>query len=197
MSENKVQFNLKNVHYSVVTQTVSSGTVSYSYATPVSIPGAVTLTLDPVGDVTPFYADGGVYYQSVSNGGYSGDLEMARFPDQMLKDIWGFTEGSTSKVLTESAGTQPVSFALLYQIDGDASEQLYCLYNCTGTRPGIGSTTNTDTTEPQTQSSSITAVPRSDGKVLARTTASTPTATASAWFTSVFVEGAAVGSGSN
>ena len=196
MSENKVQFNLKNVHYSVVTETVTSGVTSYTYATPVAVPGAVTLTLDPVGDVTPFYADGQTYYQSVSNGGYSGDLEMARFPDAMLKDIWGFSEGSTSKVLTESASAQPKSFALLYQIDGDSSEQLYVLYNCTGTRPGIGSTTTTETTEPQTQSSSITAVPRADGKVLARTTADTPAATSGSWFTSVFVEGAAV-SGNN
>lgn len=187
-SENKVQFNLKNVHYSKCTETITSGVISYTYASPVSIPGAVTLTLDPVGDVTPFYADGITYYQAVSNGGYSGDLEMARFPDAMLKDIWGFTEGTTSKVLTENANTAPASFALLYQIDGDSSEQLYCLYNCTGTRPGIGSTTKTETTEPQTQSSSITAAPRQDGKVLARTTASTPSATASGWFTSVFVE---------
>ena len=189
MSENKVQFNLKNVHYAVVTETVSQGVTSYAYATPVAIPGAVTLTLDPVGDVTPFYADGLTYYQTVSNGGYSGDLEMARFPDQMLKDIWGFTEGTTSKVLTENASAQPKSFALLYQIDGDSSEQLYCLYNCTGTRPGIGSTTKTETIEPQTQSSSLTAVPRADGKVLARTTADTPAGTSGGWFTNVFVEG--------
>lgn len=188
MPENKVQFNLKNVHYSLVTETVSAGVTSYSYATPVAIPGAVTLTLDPVGDVTPFYADGLTYYQAVSNGGYSGDLEMARFPDKMLQEVWGFGLGTTSKVLTENASAQPKPFALLYQIDGDSSEQLYCLYNCTGTRPGIGSTTKTETTEPQTQSSSITAAPRADGKVLARTTADTPTSTSGSWFTTVFEE---------
>ena len=187
-TENKVQFNLKNVHYSVVTEAISGGVVSYTYATPVAVPGAVTLTLDPVGDVTPFYADGMTYYQAVSNGGYSGDLEMARFPDSMLKDVWGFTEGTTSKVLTEDASVVPKSFALLYQIDGDANDQLYVLYSCTGTRPGVGSTTKTETTEPQTQSSSITAVPRQDGKVLARTTYGTPAATVSGWFTTVFVE---------
>ena len=80
MAENKVQFNLKNVHYAVLT--VEDGVPSW--ATPVHVPGAVTLTLDPQGEVKPFHADGIVYYQTVSNNGYAGDLEMARFPDRMM-----------------------------------------------------------------------------------------------------------------
>ena len=184
MSENKVQFGLKNVHYAVITY--SGGTISYG--TPKAIPGAVTLTLDAQGDVTPFYADNMTYYQTVANNGYSGELEMARFPDEMLQDIWGMTLGSTSKVLTENANTEPKEFALLYQIDGDADEQYYTLYRCVGTRPAIGSATTKQTKEPQTQSSSITAMPVSTGNVLARTTNATPSATKTAWFNSVFVE---------
>ena len=79
-TENKVQFNLKNVHYAKM---LTSGEVP-TWSTPVKVPGAVSLTLNPQGEVTPFYADGIVYYQTVSNNGYSGDLEMARFPDQMM-----------------------------------------------------------------------------------------------------------------
>lgn len=185
MAENKVQFGLKNVHYAVISVS-DQGVVSFG--TPVAVPGAVTLTLDPQGDVTPFYADNVTYYQSIANNGYSGDLEMARIPDQMLKDIWGLTEGTTSKVLTEKANAEPKAFALLYQIDGDADQQCYVLYNCTGTRPGIGSTTNTATKDPQTQKTSISAVPLANGNVMARTTASTPAATKNAWFSSVYVE---------
>lgn len=188
MSENKVRFNLKNVHYSVLTETEQSGSVTYSYATPVAIKGAVSLDLAQEGEVSPFYADGVVFYRSVANNGYSGSLEMARFSDQMLQDVWGDTLGSTSKVLTEKANVQPKPFALLYQIDGDADEEYYCLYNVIGTRPSIGSQTNEDTVEPQTQSSDISAIPLSDYRVLARTTASTPSATKTAWFTSVFQE---------
>lgn len=187
MAENKVQFNLKNVHYSLLTETVGSGgAVTYSYATPVAVPGAVTLTLDPAGEVNPFYADGIVYYNAISNQGYSGTLEMARFPDAMLKDVWGFTETATGKVLQENSSTEPKQFALLYEIDGDTDEQLYVLYNCSGTRPGIGSTTNTASKTPQTQSSSITAAPRGDGLVLGRTTDDTPTATKTGWFSAVY-----------
>lgn len=181
--ENKVQFNLKNVHYAVLTNASTP-----AWDTPVAVPGAVSLTLDPAGDVTPFYADGITYYNAVANNGYSGSLEMARFPDQMLQDIWGMTEGSTSKVLTEDATVEPKPFALLYQIDGDADDQLYVLYNCSAQRPGVGSATTTATKDVQTQTAAVSAAPLSNGKVLARTTSTTPALTKSGWFTSVFVE---------
>lgn len=189
MSENKVRFNLKNVHYAVVTETVSTtGVVSYSFATPVAVRGAVSLDLSQEGETSPFYADGIVFYNAISNMGYTGTLEMARFSDKMMKEVWGDTLGTTSKVLTENANVNPKSFALLYQIDGDADEEYYCLYNVSGSRPNIGSQTNEATKEPQTQSIDISAIPLADGRVLARTTADTPSATKTAWFTTVFQE---------
>lgn len=183
MAENKVRFNLKNVHYAKLTL----GTTP-TWATPVAVPGAVSLDMSAEGDTNNFYADGIVYYKSIANNGYSGTLEMARIPDQMMQDIWGDTLGSTSKVLTESANTNPASFALLYQIDGDADEELYVLYNVSGTRPNVGSQTNEESKEPQTQSTDITAIPLPDGRVMARTTNATPSATKTGWFSSVFVE---------
>lgn len=180
MAENKVRFGLKNVYYAVI-----SGT---TYETPVSIPGAVNLDLDPVGEISKFYADDVVYYISNGNQGYEGSLEIARVPDAMLQDVWGYTIGTTSKVLTESANVEPKSFALLFQIDGDSDNEDYVLYAVTAERPSIGSKTKEDAKEPVTQEFDISATPRTDGKVFARTTATTPTATKSSWFTSVFVE---------
>lgn len=182
MPENKVRFNIKNVHYAVLTTTGDSP----AWSTPVHVPGAVSLSLDQQGEVTPFYADGINYYQTVGNNGYSGDLEMARFPDQMMQDIWMYTLGETDKVLVENVNVEPAAFALLFQIDGDADNEYYCLYNCRGTRPPIASTTNTDTKEPQTQASTISAAPLENGNVMARTTADTPTETKTGWFKSVF-----------
>ena len=186
MAENKVQFNLKNVHYALLIASNEGGKVSYAWETPVAVPGAVTLTLDPAGDVTPFYADGVIYYSAVSNQGYSGSLEMARFPDQMLQEIWGFTKGETSMVLTENASVNPKDFALLYQIDGDAGNQYYVMYNCTATRPGVGSATTTASKEPQTQTTNLTAAALLDGRVMARTTATTPDDVKAAWFSAVY-----------
>lgn len=188
MPENKVQFNLKNVHYSLLTDGATP-----TWQTPVAVPGAVTLTLDPQGDVTPFYADGIVYYQAIANNGYSGDLEMARFPDQMMQDVWGMELVETDNVLLENASTEAKPFALLYQIDGDTDNQFYCLYNCSAARPGVGGTTTTETKEPQTQTSTISAVALQNGNVMARTTAQTPAEVRTAWFTKVYEKPAGVG----
>lgn len=188
MSENKVQFNLKNVRYAVLTEEVSGNNTTYSWGTPVKVPGAVSLSLDQQGEITKFYADGIVYYQSPTNNGYEGDLEVARIHDQMMQDIWGFTLGTTSKVMTENANAEAKAFALLFQIDGDAGEDLYVLYNCTGTRPSVAGQTKEDTKEPQTQTSTISAAPLADGRVMARTTGETPSSTKSGWFTAVFEE---------
>lgn len=185
--ENKVQFNLKNVHYAVLNLEGETPT----WEKPVHVPGAVTLTLDPQGDVTPFHADGIVYYQSIANNGYSGDLEMARYPDQMLVDVWGMKLDETDKVIVENVNVEPKAFALLYQIDGDVDNQFYCLYNCTGTRPGIGGSTNTQTKEPQTKSSTISAVALENGDVMARTTGETTQTIKDNWFKSVYQKTAA------
>lgn len=178
MAENKVQFNLLNVHYATIN-------ADSSYSTPVHVPGAVNLSLDAQGEITPFYADGIVYYQTVANNGYSGTLEMARLPDVMKTDIWGMTTDANG-VMTENSMVEPKSFALLFQIDGDAESEYYCLYNCSASRPSIASQTNTETKEPITQTMELSAVPLASGQVFARTTATTETATKEAWFTAVY-----------
>lgn len=189
MAENKVRFNLKNVHYAVLDETQSPP----EWATPVAVPGAVTLTLTAAGETSEFFADGVVYYQTTANNGYEGDLEVAKIPEQMLQDVWGMTLASNN-VLYENANVEQKPFALLYQIDGDQTESLFTLYRCFGTRPNIGSTTNTATKEPQTQSTTISARPliapnvaNLNGLVHARTLAATDAEVKSAWFAAVNV----------
>lgn len=180
MAENKVRFGLKNVHYATF---ATSG-----YNTQVAIPGAVNLDLSPSGGMERFYADNIAYYVTVSNQGYEGSLEIAKIPDQMLQDIWGYTLGTTSKVLTEDSSVEPKPFALTFQIDGDQNDDLYVLYSCSAARPNIGSQTIEESKEPKTQTVDIQVAPLSTGVVSAKTTKDTPDATRSTWFTDVFVE---------
>lgn len=182
MADNKVQFNLRNVHYAVNTGTLSAPV----FSAPVLVEGAVSLTLDPQGSVEPLYADGITYYTAIANNGYSGDLTMARFPDSMLEAVWGMEIEATDKVLKENAFVEPKQFALLYQIDGDQNNDYYVLYNCSGTRPAIGGETNSDTKTVQTRSTTITATPLADGSVMARTTADTTQQVKTDWFTAVY-----------
>ena len=109
-----------------------------------------------------------------------------------MQDVWGYVLNATDKTIIENVGVEPKSFALLFQIDGDADNDLYCMYNCTGTRPGIVGATSTDTKEPQTQTSNISAVPLENGYVYARTTAQTLESVRTAWFTKVYMPAAKV-----
>lgn len=179
---NKVQFGLKNCYYAKAT---ISGT-SITYATPVAIPGAVNLNLAAQGENTKFFADDGVYFTSATATGFEGDLEVAKIPDAMLKDIYGYTEGTTSKVLADNANVEPAHFALLFEINGDAEAEKYVFYDCVAGRPAIASATTESGKNPQTQSISISAAPTAAGVSFRRTTSATPAQTKTGWYSAVF-----------
>ena len=182
-AENKVQFNLKNVHYAILTLNGDTPT----YGTPVHVPGAVSLALEQSGNTTSFYADGIRYYTAQSNTGYNGDLEMARFPDQMMQDIWQHVLAETDLVAVENCEINPADFALLFQIDGDKQSRDVVMYNCSGTRPAVAGETTGENKEPKTQSSTITASALPNGNVMAYTTANTPDTIKNNWFKEVYV----------
>jgi len=184
---NKVKYNLKNVHYSVLTETVTDGVPTYSYATPVAVPGAVSLSLDAEGSIDAFYADGVVYYRSQTNNGYSGDLEIALVPESFYTDVLQ-EKLDTNKVLIESAeSTETVKFALLFEFDGDVKAIRRVLYCCSATRPSIASETKEDKLAPGTEKLSLTADPRSDKVVKAKTSDTTTDTAYNAWYTAVYV----------
>lgn len=189
MAENKVNFGIENVYYSVLTE----GTTN-SWATPVHVPGAVSITLDSNTTSTPFYADNITYYSSFANNGYTGTLEMARIPESMLKDIWGIEENNTDKVIYEKSGIQPKPFALLFEKDGDQQDDLYCLYRVIPTsKPSEGTSTIEDSATPVTQSFDFNALPLVTGTtnqlnlISVRTAADSTTTTRNAWYSTVKV----------
>ena len=154
---NKVIYNLKNVHAAKLTKGEDG---SYTYETPKAIPGAVSISLDAEGDSSPFYADGIVYFRSVSNNGYSGDLEIALIPEWFRTDILK-EELDKNGVLVENSNiTETEKFALLFEFDGDVKCIRHVLY---------------------------TADPREDGLVKSRTGDTTTDATYSDWYKAVYV----------
>ena len=173
----KVHFNLKNVHYAVL----NNGT----YGTPVAIPGAVTLTADPTGDSSIFWADGIQYYVSQGNTGYEGTLEMALIPDDFRTDVLGETL-DTNNIMIENADVPTVNFALGFQIDGDAESTYFWYYNCTASRPTNEANTTEESKEVQTETLNWTCAPDANDVVRAKTTDTTASATISGWFTTVY-----------
>ena len=159
MSEkNKVKFGLSNVHVAKITKG-EGGTITYG--TPFKIPGAVNLSLDAEGDNEPFYADNIKYYESYANNGYSGELEIAKIPDEFLKEILGQTIDSAGGVL-ETINDVISPFAFMYQIEGDKTGTRFCYYNTTVSRPSTEAGTTEDTKTPNTDTLSITTSARTD-----------------------------------
>lgn len=180
---NKVMFGLKNVHYA--TYEITDGEITYD--TPVAIPGAVELSLEPRGDMVEFYADDNLYYSAGNNQGYDGTLSIALIPETFAVDCLGETKDTEDMVLTENANAKGKPFALLFEFDGDVKATRHVLYNCTANRPTITSSTKTDSVEPQPNELTFVASARpTDGAVKTKTTETTPANIYDNWYNAVY-----------
>ena len=185
-ANNKVKFGIKNCFYAVAT-IADNG--SATYANPVALKGAVSLSLEAQGENSPFYADDIVYYISSANSGYQGDLELALVPDSFKTDVLGYGTDANG-ILYEDADAEVKHFALIFEFSGDKHATRHVMYNCTATRPATGSTTKTESTEPQTESMNITAAPiynaALDKNIVKASCTPDQTTQYSAWNTTVY-----------
>lgn len=161
MADNKVKFGLSNVHIAKITE--ENGEIKYG--TPFRMPGAKSLTADPEGETTPFYADNIKYYIAVSNQGYAGDLEVAMLIREFFTQILGQKEDNNG-ALFESADDVTARFALMGEIDGDVKKRRFVYFDCTATRPGSEMSTTEESKEPQTDKVSITMSPRATDRAI-------------------------------
>ncbi len=179
---NKVKFNICNCHYAL--QKLSEeGEITFD--TPVAMPGAVSLALDPNGEPESFYADGIEYYIIANNMGYDGDLELALIPESFRTDVLK-EEADTNEVLVENANSETAAFALLFEFDGDIRKIRHVLYNCSASRPKIEGKTNEESREVQTETLTIKARPLASGYVKAKTGDKTAAATYDGWYRNVY-----------
>ena len=181
--KNKVKFNICNVHYALITVS-EEGEVAFG--TPVAMPGAVSLSLEPNGEPSNFYADGYAYYTISNNMGYEGDLELAMVPESFRTDVLKESL-DTNQVLVENANVETANFALLFEFDGDVRKIRHVLYNCSAARPNIESSTNEEEIEVQTETLALTAAPLANGYVKARTGDSTTDEVYKGWYGAVYM----------
>ncbi|MFJ5564828.1 major tail protein [Lysinibacillus xylanilyticus] len=183
MTENKVRYGLKNVHYAVATEDADG---KLKYETPERYPGAVSLSLDPRGETSEFYADDRVFYATSVNNGYEGTYEAAELPLEFRTKVLGDELDEASGVLTETANAKQKTIALMFEFDGDVKATRHVLYNVTVSRPGTSGETKTESTEPTTQELSFIAGPTVDGVVKRATTGTTTPAIYDGWYAKVF-----------
>ena len=119
LEKNKVKFGLNKVHYAKILSFDDEGVPTF--AEPVRIPGAVSLSIDAEGEASNFYADDGVYYVLNNNSGYTGDLEIALVPLDFATDILG-EQLDKNGVLSEINTAEIAQFALLFEFSGDKNK---------------------------------------------------------------------------
>lgn len=184
---NKIKYGIKNV--TIFPATIAADG-SATYGTAITVPGAVSISLDPQGDTTPFYADNIVYYQSVANNGYEGDLELAKVPDDVAIAILGMKKDKNN-VLYEDANAPVAHFGLAFQFEGDVHAKRHIMYNCVATRHSVASSTKEDSVEPQTESITITAntiyVSALDADIVKASATPSEKAQYDAWFTTAYL----------
>lgn len=161
VKNNKVHFGLKNLYYATVTEVTTTAGTSTTYGTPIAMPGAVGIDLDPNQEQGDFYADDGVFYITQNDAKYEGDIEIANIPVQFMKDIFGDVEDSNG-VLFETTDNPIKYFALMFETTGDAGGHRAVFYKCSATRPAVSAQTKEESVEVQTKTLSIKAVPRAD-----------------------------------
>lgn len=179
----KVQFGLSKAYYAVID--------GDTYGTPVALPGAVSLTLNREGsEPEKFYADNITYFVAPAvNSGYTGTLTLAKIPAQFMIDVLGEVKDDNG-MQVEVADASSKSFALLYQVEGDADEKRYVFFNCTAQRSTAGANTKSDSTTPDTQDLEFTAIGKDfqfggETKNIVKGSAYTADSAFAGWYTAV------------
>ena len=188
LQKNKVKFGLNKVHWAKITAWSEDGVPTF--ATPVRLPGAVSLSIDANGENENFYADNCVYYVINNNAGYDGDLEVALITTDFATAILG--EQLDSKgVLVERNDAETSQFALMFEFDGDKNHIRHVLYCCSASRPSTESSTTEESTEVKTETLSLKATALPSGLVKGKTCENTDEATYNNWYGAVYIPTAA------
>lgn len=167
MAKNKIKYGLSNAHVYPITKDEQGGDTTYGDA--IALLGSVSLSLSAESSSNPFYADNKVYYQTSSNNGYSGSLEIALIPDEFYTQILGMKKDEKTGALIESTNDKVSEFALAFQFEGDDNAIKHVLFRCKATRPNIESETQGESVDPKTDSFDFVAMARlSDNLVRAK-----------------------------
>lgn len=182
----RIRYGLKNLYYAVATA-ATNGTLSY--ATPVNIPGAKSISLSPNGSAVDEPADDTTWFHMDINDGYTGTVEFedTAAADTFLKTVLGHTT-DTKSVVFEASDDSQKEFALLGQFTLDGGTETgkrFCFFRCVAARPEVaGQTKEIGGLTIATNTVNITAMPRIEDDMVKATADSTSDAY-STWFSAV------------
>lgn len=165
----RIRYGIKNTYYAPVEKDDNG---KLTYGTPVALAGAKSLSLDASGDDVTEYADDSVWFKTTSNSGYTGTIEFEDTAevDAFLTKVLGWTKNADGSI-DEKSTDDPIEFALMTQFslageaEGAKGKRIK-FYRCTASRPSVAGSTKESSISVQTNSISLTCLPRlSDDKV--------------------------------
>lgn len=181
----KVIFNIKKLQFSKITAISTAGVPTY--ATPILVPGTVSLSMETESSVDPFYADGIAYYMPSGATSTTGTLENALFPEDVLKDIYGYITDSNNNLLETDAA--PSEFGMQFACDSDAGEVYFTYYRVSSNKPGINLQTSetSATINPQSVEVSASTITLAGGQRVLKSYAKPGATNYSNYFTAITV----------
>ena len=148
MADRKYRYGLANTHYAIWNPETST------YGELKELPGAVSLSLSTEGgDSSDFYADNGIWATFAgTNGGYSGDLELASITDQARVDLLGEIVDDETGVQFETTNAEPPEFALVTEMITSNDVMAFAFYSCKASRSEINANTKGESPDVDTES---------------------------------------------
>ncbi|HOH58562.1 MAG TPA: hypothetical protein PLQ22_00950 [Bacilli bacterium] len=150
---NKVTFGLKNVHYAVATPCEDD---TWTYGEPKKLTEAQELTAEVIAGKTDVYADDRILATLVSNSGSNITLKLTEIDDYVKVAVLGY-EKDTNNNLIEVVNYRNKTFALGYEIQGDAKARRIWYFLCTASPVSDATKTKAESIEPNSVTLSITA----------------------------------------
>lgn len=150
---NKVTFGLKNVHYAVATPGADD---TWSYGEPKKLKGAQELTAEVIAGKTDVYADDRILATLVSNSGSNISLKLTEVDDDFKVDVLGYEKDSNNNLI-EIVNHRNKTFALGYEIQGDAKSRRIWYFLCTASPIGDATKTKAESIEANSVTLNITA----------------------------------------
>lgn len=122
---NKVEFGISHLYVGIFDED-SAGNIAMGK--PDAIPGAVSLTLDAETNETKFYADNTVYWSDFTDNGFSGEVNVALFPESFKLKYLGYEKLANGGIAQVKNAVKPKAY-LMFQAEGDEAARKVIMYN--------------------------------------------------------------------
>lgn len=182
---NKVNWGLAASAWGKITVDANGNDV---YGAPIMFLGDRQVNFSPAGDLVKVFADGTVIYVGRENSGYTGSLELTNMDDDFAE--WALSESVDQKNVQYETKEPVVNrIYLLWEWIQDQKNTRHIMYNVTVSRTEMNATTanDNDTKTAQYQTVNLTAIPRADGIVKAKTRVDVDSTTYNNWFNTAYV----------